>query len=259
MSLNPRLQDWQQQRVWLIGASSGIGLALAEALLAAGAQVVLSARRRSPLEALATRFPRQAHVLPLDITQSELWPAAYAQLRQALGELDLLLFCAADYQPMRAWDLNMEQAEHMLATNLNAALRSVATVLPDMLAQGRGYIALIASVAGYTGLPRSLVYGPSKAALINFCEALYLDLHPRGLGVSVINPGFVATPLTANNNFAMPELIQPQKAAQEILKGLAAGEFEIHFPKRFTRKLKLLRLLPYRLRFKALAGITEAS
>ncbi|MEO7642439.1 MAG: SDR family NAD(P)-dependent oxidoreductase, partial [Ramlibacter sp.] len=112
---------------------------------------------------------------------------------------------------------------------------------------GSGHISLVSSVAGFRGLPNSLAYGPTKAALINLAETLYLDLSDHGIGVSVVNPGFVETPLTAQNTFAMPGLIGPQEAAREILRGWAAGDFEIHFPRRFTRWMKLLRLLPFRL------------
>jgi short-subunit dehydrogenase len=111
-------------------------------------------------------------------------------------------------------------------------------------------------VAGYGGLPKALIYGASKAALINFTETLYLDLHGRGLGVYLINPGFVRTPLTARNDFPMPHLIDADRAAQEIVAGLERGEFEIHFPKAFSRKLKLLRLLPYRWYFAAIRRST---
>ena len=117
------------------------------------------------------------------------------------------------------------------------------------LAQGEGAIALVGSVAGYGGLPKATVYGPSKAALINFAEVLHLDLSPRGIGVFLIDPGFVATPLTAQNDFAMPALQTPAQAAEAIVDGFARGDFEIHFPKRFTCVLKLLQLLPRRLYF----------
>jgi len=130
-------------------------------------------------------------------------------------------------------------------------------VLPALRARGQGHFSLVGSVAGYGGLPNSLAYGPTKAALINLAEALYLDLHPLGLGVSIINPGFVQTPLTAQNDFAMPALLTPTQAAQAILQGWAQGRFEIHFPKRFTLWLKLLRLLPYRAYFKIVQGVTQ--
>jgi short-subunit dehydrogenase len=130
--------------------------------------------------------------------------------------------------------------------NYTGALRVLDAVLPELLPQQRGHISLISSVAGFRGLPQSLAYGPTKAALINLAEALYYDLRPHGIGVSVINPGFVETPLIAGNDFPMPALITPAKAAQEILKAWRKGEFHIHFPKRFTRMLLLLRMLPYR-------------
>ena len=122
-------------------------------------------------------------------------------------------------------------------------------MLPGLLAQRSGALGIVASVAGYGGLPKALVYGASKAALINFTETLHLDLRPRGIGVYLVNPGFVATPLTARNQFRMPHLVSAEDAARAILAGLAAGDFEIHFPRAFTRQLKFLRLLPYRLYF----------
>jgi short-subunit dehydrogenase len=116
-----------------------------------------------------------------------------------------------------------------------------------MVARGKGHISLVGSVAGFRGLPKALAYGPTKAALINLAETLYLDLKDKGVGVSIINPGVVQTPLTAGNNFNMPALITPQQAAAEILRGWGRGAFEIHFPKRLTLWLKLLRILPNRL------------
>jgi short-subunit dehydrogenase len=115
---------------------------------------------------------------------------------------------------------------------------------------------VISSVAGFRGLPKSLAYGPTKAALTNLAENLYLDLEPLGLGVSVIHPGFVKTLLTAQNDFAMPALITPEQAAEAMVAGWAKGDFDIHFPKRFTRVMKLLRLLPYRAYFPAVRRAT---
>jgi short-subunit dehydrogenase len=134
----------------------------------------------------------------------------------------------------------------LLETNLHGVIKTTAAVLPALLAQGSGAIGIVSSVAGYRGLPKALIYGASKAALINFAETLYLDLHPKGLGVYLINPGFVKTPLTDKNEFRMPHLITAEQAADAIVAGLDAGEFEIDFPKAFTRQLKLLRILPYR-------------
>jgi NAD(P)-dependent dehydrogenase (short-subunit alcohol dehydrogenase family) len=149
--------------------------------------------------------------------------------------------------------------------NYLGALYLLDAVVPHLLAQPlsqdtgqRGHISLMGSVAGYRGLPNSLAYGPTKAALINLTETLYLDLHAQGVGVSLINPGFVDTPLTRQNQFKMPALISPEQAAQEILQGWASGEFEIHFPKRFTRWMKALQLLPYPAFFAATRCLKQA-
>ena len=129
-------------------------------------------------------------------------------------------------------------------------------MLPVLLAQRSGHVALVSSVAGWRGLPQALAYGPTKAALINLAEVLYTDLRASGIGVSVINPGFVDTPLTVSNDFAMPALMTAQQAAGAILRGLERGHFDIHFPKRFTLLLRLLRQLPDRLHFAAVRRIT---
>jgi short-subunit dehydrogenase len=162
--------------------------------------------------------------------------------------IDLVVYCAGTYAPMRATEFNLEVALQHQQVNYVGALYLLDAVLPHLLAQARtgqgGHLSLVSSVAGYRGLPKSLAYGPTKAALIHLAQTLYLDLHPLGLGVSVVNPGFVQTPLTAQNEFHMPALITPEQAAEEMLRGWRRGEFEIHFPKRFTRVLKALGLLP---------------
>lgn len=255
--MNAPIRDWQGRRVWLMGASSGIGEALARALAAAGARVALSARRGERIAAIAGELP-QTLVLPCDATDAMAVCRARDRIGAEWGGLDVAIYLAGDYVPMRAWDYAPKAAAHMIAVNLAAAIAFAAALTPLLLKQGRGQIAFVSSVAGYRGLPRALVYGPTKAALINYAEALWLDLAPRGIGVRVINPGFVATPLTAQNDFAMPALITPQEAARETLRGFATDAFEIHFPKRFTRLLKLLRLLPHRLYFPLVRRLTGA-
>lgn len=254
MSLNPRICDWRGQRVWLVGASTGIGLALAQHLHTLGATVLVSARNHEALQDFVRQHPGSM-ALPLDVSDSgAVRRAALAAL--ASGPLDLVCYCAGHYQPMRASAMDLPQMLRHHEVNTVGALRVLEAVTPAMLARGSGHIGLISSVAGYRGLPKSLAYGPTKAALINLAETLYLDLRPHGLGVSVITPGFVQTPLTAHNDFDMPALISPQQAAQDIVQGWASGAFEIHFPKRFTRAMKLLRLLPYPLYFWAVRRIT---
>ena len=246
--LNQPIATWAGQRIWLVGASSGIGAALARQLLEAGARVAMSARRADRLREVAADHP-QAIVAAFDILDQQAWGERYRDICAQAGGVDLIVFCAAEYRPERSWDVSADGAARTLAVNLGSVYTGLATVLPDMLARGSGGIAIVASVAGYVGLPNASVYGPTKAALINLAEVLYSDLRPRGLNVYLINPGFVRTPLTDKNDFAMPALLTPQAAAQAICKGLGAGGFEIHFPKRFTLLVKLLRWLPYRWRF----------
>ena len=245
MALNRRIEDWKDRRVWLVGASSGIGAALATLLLERGARVALTSRSRDALDALVAGHG-DALVLPADVTDADGLAAAHAQILAAWGGVDLAIFNAGTHESMRAWELDLAKAKTLIDTNLKGVLNGLAAALPDMLAQKSGAVAVVASVAGYAGLPTSLIYGATKAALINLAETLYLDLAHKGLGVHLICPGFVATPLTAKNEFAMPALIPATQAAHEIVAGLERGEFEIHFPKRFTRLVKLLRLLPYR-------------
>ncbi len=255
--MNAKLSEWRGRRVWIVGASSGIGAALADALLAQGAQVAMSARKAEALRQREQANPL-AWALPLDATRADEIAATWEQIVARWGGADLVVCMAGTYAPLRAWELSAEAARATVEANLLSAMNVAAAVLPEFLRRGAGAIALVASVAGYGGLPKALVYGPTKAALINFAEALYLDLQPKGISVFLICPGFVATPLTAQNEFRMPALIQPDEAARRILDGLASGRFEIHFPRRFTLALKLLRLLPYSLYFPAVRRITGA-
>lgn len=254
-TLNPPIRDWSTQRVWIIGASTGIGKAFADALLAKGAHVAVSARRAEVLE---EAFGAQANALrlPLDITDNQAMAAALESIHHSWGRLDLGVVMAGTYRAMRAWDLNDEAIRDMMQTNVYGAMNAGALLSKYFLKQGSGHVSIVSSVAGYRGLPKALVYGPSKAAMINFAETLYLDLSEKGIGVSVVNPGFVKTPLTAQNDFKMPHLIEPEEAAAEMIRGYEAGEFEIHFPRAFTRQLKFLRLLPYKTYFKLIRKST---
>ena len=244
------IDTFVNQRIWIIGASSGIGEACAKAFINAGAKVALSSRRAERLNTLAqSAGPEQALVLSLDVTHQEQLISAYQGIVEAWGGLDLLLFVSGVYTPLRADNFDFEIAQKTIDANLLGPMRAVSIVLPNMLKDHAGHIAIVGSVAGYSGLPKALAYGPSKAGIINFCETLYYDLLPQGVGVHMISPGFVATEATAQNDFEMPALISAEEAAKEILAGLQAGEFDIHFPKRFSGFLKFLRILPYPLYF----------
>ncbi|MBI2769289.1 MAG: SDR family NAD(P)-dependent oxidoreductase [Burkholderiales bacterium] len=244
-ALNPPQADWRGRTVWVVGASSGIGRATASALHAAGAQVVLSARNEEALRDFTALHPGSLAV-PLDVADRE-GVRCSAQAILASGPIDMVMYCAGYYREQRATAFSLQEMLHHQQVNYVGALHVLDAVLPHFLARQRGHISLVSSVAGFRGLPKSLAYGPTKAALINLAEALYLDLQGTGIGVSLVNPGFVETPLTAQNQFSMPALITPEKAAREILRGWRRGQFEIHFPRRFTLAMKLLRLLPFRL------------
>jgi NAD(P)-dependent dehydrogenase (short-subunit alcohol dehydrogenase family) len=254
MPFNSPITDWQGKSVWLVGASSGIGQATAHALHQAGARVFVSARNADALRAFTASHPG-ATAIPMDVTDREAVMAA-AQTVLASGPLALMLYCAGYYKALRATDFSLDEMLQHNQVNYVGAVQVLGAVLPGMLAQRTGHVSLISSVAGYRGLPQGLAYGPTKAALINLAETLYVDLQDHHIGVSLVCPGFVETPLTAHNKFTMPGLIKPEQAALAILKGWGQGQFEIHFPKRFTLWMKALALLPARLYFPMIRRLT---
>ncbi len=253
MGFNTGVTNWHGLTVWLVGASTGIGRATASALHARGAKVVVSARNQAALDAFVAGHPG-AIALPLDAADPAAVSAA-AQTLIAQHGLDRVMYCAGYYTEQRATAYNLPEMVKHQQVNYLGALYLLDAVLPHLLARaktqadGLCHISLVSSVAGFSGLPKSLAYGPTKAALINLAETLYMDLQDAGIGVSVINPGFVETPLTAQNDFKMPALLTPEQAASAIVQGWTDGDFDIHFPKRFTRWLKFMRLLPYGLYF----------
>lgn len=257
MALNPRITDWSGRTVWLIGASTGIGRATAALLHAKGAHVVVSARNVQALQAFVGDHPGSV-CAPLDVSDAESVARVAAQLQaeSASGRLDLVVYCAGHYQAMHARSFDLKEALRHQQINYVGALHVLAATLPLLTAQGAGHLSLVGSVAGFRGLPKALAYGPTKAALNNLAECLYMDLQPMGIGVSVVNPGFVRTPLTAGNDFDMPALLTPEQAALAIVSGWETGRFEIHFPRRFTWWLKLLRHLPHAWYFPAIQRIT---
>lgn len=230
------------KRVWIIGASAGIGASLARALAERGADLILSGRSTESLKVLAEDCGR-ACVYPLDLAQPETLADATVDIA-AQGPLDAIICTAALYDPARVADLDPARAKEMVQVNLFGTLE-VARLCPPLLRDG-GQLVLFGSVAGYFGLPGGQPYSATKAAINNLAESLRLELAPR-VDVRLVCPGFVRTRLTAKNNFSMPAIISPKEAAEEVLRGMTGRAFEIHFPRRFTLMLKLLRLLPYRL------------
>lgn len=254
-SLNSPIASWPGKRVWIIGASSGIGAALAQSLLQAGASVAVSARRERELETVIKGHANAAAVV-LDVSRAEDWRPALDQVVTALGGLDLVVMGAARYDAMHAWDIDLNKVQQSFDLNVVSLYKGLAVVVPHLLAQRSGGIALIGSISGYTGLPKALVYGATKASLNNLAETLYFELAPKGLNVYLVNPGFVATPMTAANDFDMPGLMTPEQAAEQIKLGLEKGRFEIRFPKGFANGLRWISRLPYRWRFPLLHKAT---
>jgi NADP-dependent 3-hydroxy acid dehydrogenase YdfG len=253
--LNPPLTDWAGRSVWLVGASSGIGEALARELSARGARVAISARNAQALQALAQALPG-VRDWPLDVCDPASVRSAAVGIAQEQG-LDVVVYCAGHYLAQSATAFDVGEMQRHWHINVDGASQVLAEVLPPLLAQRHGHLALVASVAGYRGLPKALAYGPTKAALRHLADVLYIDLHAQGIGVSVINPGFVQTPLTAQNTFEMPALISPAEAARAICAGWSRGEFEIHFPKRFTWVMKALSVLPHRWYFAVMRWVVK--
>lgn len=234
---------------WITGASTGIGRDVALQLAAAGVKVAASARSAEKLETLGPAVLK----VPLDVTDPAACQAAAEGIERELGAIDLAVLGAGTYTPVAIDDLDPARFAHMMDTNYMGVVNCIAALAPGMLARGSGHISWIASVAGYMGLPKAAAYGPTKAALINLAESLYPEMRAKGVLVSVINPGFVETPLTAQNDFEMPFLMKSEDAARRTIEGLAAGRFEVAFPRRFVSILKSLRLLPYPLFFRLIS------
>ena len=255
MALNPRIDDWTGRVVWLVGASSGIGRATAERLHRLGARVVVSARNAAALDVFVQSCPGSL-AIPLDATDRDALHDAAGRIVQSHGRIDLAVYCAGHYKAMRATAFDLDDALRHQQVNYVGALYMLDAVLPVLLRQRAGHISLVSSVSGYRGLPKALAYGPTKAALINLAESLYFDLTDLHIGVSVVCPGYVDTPLTEQNDYTMPGLITADEAAEHIVQGWQEGRFEMHFPKRFTQWVKALSHLGSGLYFKAVRRVT---
>ncbi|MCA1798103.1 MAG: SDR family NAD(P)-dependent oxidoreductase [Xanthomonadaceae bacterium] len=240
----------QRRIVWITGGGTGIGRALALRLAAHGWTVAVSGRRDAALrEVVDAAPPGTVHAFPLDVTDLPANRATVAAIESELGPIDLAVLNAGQFTPFRAKDFSVEPFDTTMRVNFMGVVHGIDAILPAMRGRGRGHIALMASLSGYRGLPLGGPYSATKAALINLAESLRFDFDRMGLRVTVINPGFVKTPLTEQNRFHMPFLIGVEDAARRIERGLESGRFEIAFPLRFVLLLKLFRMLPYRLYF----------
>jgi NAD(P)-dependent dehydrogenase (short-subunit alcohol dehydrogenase family) len=243
------------QTIWITGGGSGIGRALARSFARDGHRVAISGRRMDALAETAAENPDAITCHPLDVTDGAAADRAVAAIESALGPIDLALLNAGTYAPIWVAGFDRDRFRSTVETNLTGTANTIAPLLARMRARGAGTIVIVASVAGYAGLPGAAAYGATKAALINMAEALYPDARRCGIRIAVVNPGFVKTPLTERNHFEMPFLMSVDEACRRIRRGIDSGGFEIAFPRRFALLLKLARLLPYRLYFRLTARI----
>lgn len=239
--------------VWITGASSGIGRALAMRMVREGYRVAASARREEELDKLKTEAAEaggEVIPVPLDTTKPDDVDAAIARIEREAGPIEIAAFCAGTYEPVLAHEFTAAKARPVFELNFMGTVNCLEVLMPRMIKRGRGRIAIVASLSGYFGLPTAAIYGGSKAALINMAEALQPDLAKYGVTMQIVNPGFVKTPLTDKNEFPMPFLMDVEDAAEAFCQGLHSDRFEITFPRRFSLILRVLQMLPYRLALK---------
>lgn len=240
------MANWKT--AWITGASSGIGLELARLLDKRVAHVAISARSNDKLDKIS-QASETVVAYPLDVTNEKAVSACVEAIEANAGPIDLAILNAGVWQIMEVDELDLSAVRASLDVNYMGVMNALGALLPGMLKRGSGHIAIVASVAGYRGLPKALAYGPTKAALINLAETLRCELAPRGITISVVNPGFVDTPMTEVNPFPMPGIIPASDAAQVMLSGLERQAYEITFPRGFVLVMKLLRRLPNALYF----------
>lgn len=243
---------------WIIGASSGIGCELARELAARGWQVIVSARKAEALASLRRENPDKLLDIPFDVLDADALTATLDDIAGRTGPVDLLICSAAFWRMGGLADTSPEDFTRTLATNVVAPFTIVKRTLERGILRAGGRVAVLSSVAGFNGLPNAVAYGSSKAALSHMAESLRFDLAALGYHISVVHPGFVATPMTADNPFPMPFIMPADAAARRILAGLERGRFEIAFPRRLVWGLKLIRMLPCALAFPLLQRLTRS-
>ena len=233
------MSSFSGKTYWIIGASEGLGRALAETLSRQGAQLILSARNADRLAEICDALPN-AQSMPFDVTDLD----AVRRAAVEAGEVDGLVYNAGAYEPMRTADWDTEAVLSMTDVNYTGALRVLGETVPGFVRSGRGDITLIGSLSGYRGLPGAVGYAASKAALISLAETMRFDLAGTGVTVRIVNPGFIKTRLTEKNNFKMPMMMTPEDAAERVAKAMSRRRFRTDFPAPFSWGIRLLDFLP---------------
>ena len=235
-----------QKKIWITGASSGIGKALAEKFASEGWKVAASARRKEILDEMSSH--ENIFSYPLDVTNQDQIKISFEKIIEDFNGLDLCVFSSGTYDPKLEQEINVKQNKFVMETNFFGVLYCINAVENYFKNKKNGHISIVSSVAAYRGLPNSSGYGPSKAALTNLTESLYFDFKKHNVRISLVSPGFIKTPLTDKNEFPMPFIKSPEFAAEKMFNGLTKSKaFEIHFPKALTIILKIFRVLPYKI------------
>jgi len=234
------VRQWVGKRYWLIGASEGLGRALAHKMSRAGAEVIVSARSEDRLADLVAELPGPASYQVVDVSDL----ASVQAVAESIGTVDGMVYLAGVYWPMAAQDWDAEQNVAMADINYTGAVRSVGAVLPDMVARGSGHLVLTGSLSGFRGLPGAAGYGSSKAAVMYLAEALHADLRRTDVDVQLINPGFIKTRLTDKNDFNMPFIMEPEAAADAMFEAMNSDTFKRNFPGLFGAMFRASQFLP---------------
>jgi len=245
------------KKIWITGASSGIGKALAIKFSEEGWQVAASARRENLLNEME-KINSNIYSFPLDVVNLDNTKKIFKEIVEKLGDIDLCVFSTGTYDPKKEREINIEQVQKVFNVNFFGTLNCVKSVETYFKNRKSGHISIVSSLAGYRGLPNSSGYGPSKASLNNLAESLFFDFKRYDVRVSLITPGFVKTPMTDKNTFKMPFLKTPEFAANKIYNGLIKkNSFEISFPTEFSIIMKLLRILPNRIYLYLIKKLTK--
>ena len=240
------MKDWSKKRYWIVGASEGLGLALAQKMSEAGASLILTARNEARLKEIASNLPNEAEVLPLDITDLN----AVRKSEKTLKNVDGFVFCAGEYWPMPAQHWDIEKIKSMIDVNLIGALHTLDIILPIFMEKNSGHLVFTGSLAAYRGVPGALGYGSSKAAIANLSETLRYDLKDTAIKVQLMNLGFVKTRLSDKNKFKMVQIMSPEVAAGKMFSNMSKNNFSSSFPAPFSWLFRVSQLLPDSIYFK---------
>jgi NADP-dependent 3-hydroxy acid dehydrogenase YdfG len=234
------MREWKGRRYWIVGASEGLGRALAFEMSRAGADLVLSARSADRLAALCAELPGKAVAVPVDVSDR----ASVEAAATAAGEIDGAVYMAGVYWPMKATAWNSAEVETMCDINFTGAARVMGALVPGMVARGRGHLVLCGSLSGFRGLPGAIGYGASKAGLMHLAETMRVDLKRTGVEVQLVNPGFIRTRLTEKNDFTMPFIMDADTAARHFFAQMNRKSFSANFPRGFAALFRASQFLP---------------